>query len=310
MKKQILGISLMTAFLVVSIISCKKNDSKEQDFNTEASVQSDDQAQFSTQVDAVANETNVLLETTGTLANKGEDMQGLVCNATVVADSSNSARTITITYAGADCSGFYTRTGTVLVSIPAGVHWKNAGAAITITYTNVVVTRVADNKSITINGAHTVTNISGGLLVNLPSLNNITHSITSNGMTVKFENNTQRTWQVARQRVFTFNNGVVITTTGTHTEGNNTNIAEWGTNRFGNVFTSSITAPLVVRQDCNFRLVSGQIKHSVPLFTAVATFGLNAEGNPTTCPAGSGHYYVKIMWTGLAGNSHTVIFPY
>ncbi|MEO5563847.1 MAG: hypothetical protein ABIR18_10440 [Chitinophagaceae bacterium] len=309
MKKQILGVSLITVFLTVSIISCKKNDSKEQDFNTEATVQSDDQSQFSTQVDAVANETNLILESTGTLANKGEDMQGLVCNATVVADSANSTRTITITYNGADCSGFYSRTGIVLVSIPAGVHWKNAGATITIAYQNVVVTRVADNKKITINGSHAVTNVSGGLLINLPTLQTITHSITSDGMTVKFENDTQRTWQVSRKRVFTFSSGVVITTTGTHTEGNNTNIAEWGTNRFGNTFTSSITAPLVVRQDCNFRLVSGQIKHSVPLFTAIATFGLNQEGNPTTCP-GVGHYYVKIMWTGLAGNSHTAIFPY
>ena len=310
MKKQLAGLSLLLLLSALIIVSCKKADTKEKDFNTEASVQSDDQNQFSNQLDAVANETNVFLETTGTLAYRGQDMQDLVCNATATADSSGSARTITINYNGADCMGYFNRTGTVTVTIPAGVHWKNAGAAITVNYTNLVVTRVADNKSITINGSHVITNVSGGLLINLASLNSITHSITSSGMTIKFADNTTRTWQVSRQRVFTYNNGLVITTTGTHSDGTNNNIAEWGTNRFGNTFTSSITAPLVVRQDCNFRLVSGQVKHSVPLFTATATFGLNELGNPGTCPGANGHYYVKITWTGLAGIPHTALFPY
>lgn len=312
MKKQFAGLSLLLFFSAVTIVSCVKSDTdKNQDFNTEASVQSDDQFQFSAQLDAVANETNLFLESTGTIAFRGEGEQGpLVCNATAVADSTSGTRTITITYNGADCLGYFNRTGTVTVSIPAGVHWKNAGAAITVNYQNLVVTRLIDNKSITINGSHILTNVSGGLLLNLASLGTITHSITSTGMTIKFGDNTARTWQVSRQRVFTFNNGLVITTTGTHSDGTNNNIAEWGTNRFGNSFTSAITEPMVVRQDCNFRLVSGQVKHSVPLFTAVATFGLDQAGNPTGCPAQNGHYFVKITWTGLTGIPHTALVSY
>jgi hypothetical protein len=314
MKKQFAGLSLLLTLSTFTIISCVKPDLKtdiEEDYDTEATIQSDDQTQFSAQLDAVANETNLLLETTGTFALRGEEMQNPpVCSATVVVDSSTSTRTLTITYNGADCMGYFNRTGTVTVSIPAGVHWKNAGAAINISYQNLVVTRIIDNKKITINGSHVLTNVSGGLLVGLAGLPSITHSITSTGMTIKFGDNTTRTWQVSRQRVFTYNNGLVITTTGTHSDGTNTNIAEWGTNRFGNSFTSSITAPLVVRQDCNFRLVSGQVKHSVPLFTATATFGLNEAGNPGSCPAPNGHYYVKITWTGLAGIPHTALFPY
>lgn len=310
MKKQIFGSFLAIFFLAAALFSCQKNNSGATDnYDTEASTQSDDQAQFSIQIDEVANETDAVLEASGTIASRGEDIQTIVCNATIVIDSTSSIKTATITYNGPDCLGYFSRTGTVIISIPAGVHWKNAGATITVQYQNVVITRISDNKSFTINGSHSVTNVSGGLLINLPNLNSITHTITSNGMTVTFSNGAQRTWQVAKQRVFTYNNGVVITTTGTHSDGTNTNIAEWGTNRFGRSFTSAITAPLVVRQDCSFRLVSGQIKHTVPVFTATATFGLNADGNPTSCP-GTGHYYCKVVWTGLAGNSHTVIFPY
>jgi hypothetical protein len=309
MKKQILVLALMTFFLAVVSISCKKQDTKDTDYNSEASAQSDDQSQFSAQVDAVANETNAILESTGSMAQRLMDVQSLLCNATFVVDSSASTRTIAITYNGVDCSAQYTRTGVVNVSIGSGVHWKNAGAAITVSYQNVVITRVLDGKNITINGSHLITNVSGGLFINFPTVTSITHSITSSNMSVKFGDATQRTWQMAKQRVFTYNNGLVITTTGTHSEGTSNNIAEWGTNRFGTAFTSAITTPLVVRQDCNFRLVSGQIKHIVPLFTVTATFGLNDTGTPISCP-GTGHYFAKIIWTGLAGIPHTLILPY
>ncbi|HEY0355689.1 MAG TPA: hypothetical protein VGC29_05770, partial [Flavisolibacter sp.] len=127
-------------------------------------------------------------------------------------------------------------------------------------------------------------------------------------ISITFDDNSQRTWNVARKRVFTYNNGVVLTITGTHTEGNNTQIAEWGTNRFGHAFTTSITQPLVFRQDCLLRLTSGQVKHE-GFATATVTFGLDASGNATTCP-GSGHYYLKINWTGPNGNSQELIKPY
>jgi hypothetical protein len=289
-------------------VSCKKTTTKDEDYNSEASAQTDDQVQFSGQVETVANETNAIMELSGTMALRPAELPNGLCGLGFVIDSTSAARSINITYNGADCSGLFTRTGSVLVSIPAGVHWKNAGAVITITYTNLTIKRIIDNRTIIINGSHQITNVSGGLLYALAGQGSITHTITSDGMGVKFDDGTLRLWKIARKRVFTYNNGIVITTTGTHTEGSTEGVAEWGTNRFGNTFTSAITTPLVVRQDCNFRLVSGQIKHSVPLFTATATFGLNESGNPTSCPAG--RYYVKIVWAGLAGNQHTVILPY
>jgi hypothetical protein len=190
-----------------------------------------------------------------------------------------------------------------------GVRWKNAGAIVNVNIQNLRITRISDNKSITINGTHTYTNVSGGLLINLATLGTITHTLTSSNMSVTFDNNSQRTWQVAKQRVFTYNNGIVVTTTGTHSQGAVTGIAEWGINRFGRTFTTAITQPLVVRQDCNFRLTSGKVEHVTPVFNATVTFGLDSAGNPTTCP-GLAAYYMKIVWTGPNGNPHTIIWPY
>ncbi len=308
MKQKILILSAAVFSLAVIFSACQKQVSAV-DNTTEVSNQADDQTQFTSETDAVANDIDATLESTPYFANRGDQVQSLICDATVVVDTASNPRTVTITYNGLNCSGTRTRTGVVILSMPAGIHWRNAGAALTVTIQNLVITRLSDNKSITINGTHTITNVSGGLLVNLPNLGTITHTITSPGMTVTFDNGTQRSWQVAKQRVFTYNNGVVITTTGLHSEGGVTGIVEWGTNRVGHAFTSSILEPMVVRQDCSFRIVSGKVKHVTTAVSGTATFGLDVNGNPTTCP-GAGHYYMKVEWVGPNGNSHTVILPY
>lgn len=309
MKPRIL--SLVISILSISILftACKKEGSDSQDYSAETAAHSDDQSRFSTEVDAVANDANLALEVTPAFSGRGGEIQALICDADITVDTLANPRTITITYNGTNCLGNRTRTGVIVLSMAQGVRWKNAGAALSVSYQNFKVTRVSDNKSITINGSQTYTNVSGGLLINLPVLGTITHTITSTNMSVTFDNGSQRTWQVARQRVFTYNNGVDITVTGTQTDGAVTGIAEWGTNRFGRSFITAITQPLVLKQNCSFRVGSGKVVHTTPMYNIAATFGLDANGNATSCP-GTGYYYMKLEWTGPGGNTQTAVLPY
>lgn len=307
MKKQVL--SLLAFSLLISFTACKKESGSANNNDSEIAAHSDDQSQFSTELDVIANEGNLAIESSSTFSGRFQSLQSVICDANVVFDVNSNPRTITITYDGSNCLGTRTRTGSIVISMGQDVQWKNAGAAINVSFQNLKITRTSDNKSVFINGTQTHTNVSGGLLINLPTLNSITHSTTSDGLSLTFNNGTQRVWQVAKQRVFTYNNGVVITATGTHTEGNTTNIAEWGTNRFGNAFTTVVTSPLILRQDCNFRLTSGVVKHSTNAFAATATFGLDVNGNPASCP-GTGNYYYKLVWTVPNGNSRSVILSY
>ena len=308
MKTRFSVYALLMATIVFAFSSCQK-DTESADYSAETTAHSDDQNRFSGEVDAAANDVVLTLDATAGFAGRGQDIQSLICDATVAVDTMSNPRTITITYNGTNCIGNRTRTGVIVVSMAQGIRWKNAGAQINVSFQNLRITRVSDNKSILINGTQTYTNVSGGLLINLPVLNTITHTITSSNMSVTFDNNSQRTWQVARQRVFTYNNGVAITVTGLHTENGISGIAEWGTNRFGNSFTSAITQPLVFRQDCSFRLGSGKVEHRTAYFNATATFGLDASGNPTGCP-GASSYYMNFVWTGPAGNTRSAILPY
>jgi hypothetical protein len=314
MQKNVRNLLVITAVLATTIIGCKKSSTSEEEKPdeqtfTELTVQSKDQLEVSGEIDAVNNDANQVLEEYTAISGKFMGVMGSICDATIKVDSASDPRKITITYNGTTCMGNRKRTGAVLITMPANKRWKDAGTAITVTYQNLKVTRVADNKSITFNGSHTLTNVSGGLLISLSARPSITHTLTSNNMNITFDNGTQRTWQVARQRVYTYNNGIVISITGTHTEGTKTGIAEWGTSRAGQAFTTSITQPLVIRQDCQFRLTAGQVKHEQRNTTATTTFGLNATGGITGCP-GNGLYYCKLEWTGPNNSTLNAILPY
>ena len=308
MRTGISRLSICIAFLIF-VCGCQKDDVTATDYITETTTHSDDEARFSNESDAVANDVDAALDITPGFAGRSGNTQNLICDAVITVDTLSNPRTITITYNGSNCLGNRTRTGSVVISMPAGTRWRNPGAAVTVAFNNLKVTRLSDNKSITINGSQVHTNVGGGLLFSLSAQGSITHTITSNNMSVTFDNNSQRTWQVAKQRVFSYNNGIVITTTGTHSQNGRTGIAEWGTNRFGNSFTTVIAQPLVIRQDCSFRLVSGKVTHETSLFSASVIFGLDSAGNPTTCPA-TGTFYFKLSWMGPSGLTRTAILPY
>ena len=309
MKTFLRTLPVLTLAFAVTFAACKKEEKKQTtDPASEVLGHTDDQTNISTQIDALADDANTSLESNTYFGGRVNTTTNSLCGAVAVADTVSNPKKITITYNGANCANTYTRTGVVVLSIPAGVRWKNAGAAITASIQNLRIKRLIDGKTVAITGTQTLTNVSGGLLYNLSNLSSIVHTLTSDNMSITFDDNTQRTWHIAHKRVFTYNNGIVLTASGTGTTGSSTNAVEWGTNRFGHSFVTSITQPLVFRQDCGSRLTAGEIKHE-GFATATVTFGLNAGGTPTSCP-GTGNYYFKLVWTGPAGNSVSAVLPY
>ena len=311
MKIQFLLVAMLA--LSVSFLSCKKNNDAAAPDNTDMVTHSDDQSNFSESTDDINNDVNTTIDNynafDGFAGGPSDNIiTGLPCNTTAVLDSANGLRRITLTFNGPNCNNTRNRVGVIVLTMPLTQHWRDVGATLTINVQSLRITRIRDGKSITIDGSIVVTNVTGGRLRDLAALGTIRHTITSAGMTVTFDNASQRSWQIAKQRTFTYNNGIVITTIGTHTDGTTTGISEWGTNRFGNTFVTAITQPMVIRQDCSMRLVSGQVTHSRLAATVVVTFGLDSAGNPVSCPAGT--FYLKIVWTGAGGIVRTYILPY
>lgn len=299
------GIFSLSFFLT----ACQKEDITATDYITEVTNQGDDHSRFSSEIDAVANDVNAALEVSAGFAGRTGNILSVICDADIEADTLGSNRTITITYNGANCLVGQKRTGKVVISMAQNVRWKNAGAVLSVNYLDLKVIRLSDNKSITISGIQTFTNVSGGLLINLPTLRTITHTIKSSQMNITLDNGAKRTWQVARRRVYSLDNGIVISTSGTYSEGATIGISEWGSNRFGTAFTSSILQPLIIRQACNYRLISGRIDHTTKLYNAKVIFGLDSAGVAVTCPINKA-LYLKITWRGPSRIERIVSLPY
>ena len=118
MKKNALILSTTIFLLVVLFAACKKENSPAGNDNTaEASAQSDDQARFSSEVDAVANDADLALESSANFTGRMNGVQTIICDATLVFDTVSNPRKITITYNGSNCWGTRTRSGVVVLSM-------------------------------------------------------------------------------------------------------------------------------------------------------------------------------------------------
>lgn len=310
MKLKFVSILSLIFSTFILFTACKKDDSSAAPSESEqVAAAVTDESQVTSEMDQIALDAGTAIEYEATFSGNYGVLEQIICDATVEYSTATNPMTITITYDGSNCGGGRSRTGSIVLSMAQGTEWKNAGSFFTVTFNDLKITKTATNKSITITGTHKVTNVSGGLLIHLATEAPITHTITSENMKVSFDNGSARNWNVAKQRVYTYHNGAVLTITGTHTEGDETGIAEWGTNRAGVTFKTSTVVPVVVKQSCNYRVTGGSVKHSTQAFSAVATFGLNAGGELIDCP-GTGNYFYKLVWTGHNGGSVTVILPY
>ena len=320
---------MATALSGLLLTACNKNNnSSSGTSNQDLQTQSDDETRVSTETDAAFDDVNTVMGSQAAVTGASETptlrygvgvdggnqdtVKTTICDAVVTIDTVDNPRTITITYNGSNCLLTRVRSGSVVISIPKGTRWSTAGAAVTVNFNNLKIVRVLDGKSITLNGTHTYTNVSGGSLLSLNanSTTPIVHTMTSDNMSITFDNGAQRTWSVARQRSYSYSGGIVVTETGMHTIGSTTGISEWGANRFGNSFQTQISQALVVAQSCSWQLTSGQVVVTNAAGSTTVTFGLNSTGQATSCPVNSGTYYFELVWTGNAGKSYTFILPY
>jgi hypothetical protein len=319
---------LLVTTITGALFACNKSSVKDNANMSDADLQtqSDDQNRVSTESDAAFDDVNAVLNDQATVSGSrevpavryGVATQGVdtiktkpVCDAIVTIDTTVNPVKLVIIYNGDGCGIYHKRTGTVTITMAKGTRWRDAGAQITVAF-DLTIKRVIDGKSIKLTGTHVYTNVTGGnvFALNANSTSPIVHTVVSDNMVITFDNGTQRTWHVARKRTFTYSNGLVIALEGTHTDGAVSGISEWGTNRFGNSFTTSISQALTVKQSCAWQLTSGQASLVNSAGTTVITFGLDASGNATGCPIGSGVYYFKLAFTSNANKTYTFILPY
>lgn len=216
-----------------------------------------------------------------------------------------------MTYNGPNCSNTVNRYGKIEIRKKVGTHWWQQGATVIYKYIDFNMTRISTGKSITLNGQKKYTNVTGGLIwmlgmtINGQTISAIVHK-DEGYMTVTFDDNTTKFWNVARQVTFTkVDDKLVRTADGFGSADGYDNLVHWGINRNGEQFYIQILQSVVHKQACQWDPCSGQKKIMIPADDkgATITFGYDANNQLITngdCPA-----KYRIDWY-KNGNSGTI----
>jgi hypothetical protein len=280
---------LALAIIGLSLTGCKK------DKNSKISDDSASLQQLSKDEQNVEAATNESMNDVNTILSGGnlKSTEKLICNATVDSTSVlNDTITIYITYDGLNCAQTIARHGQVEIKKQVGTHWKDQGATVMVKHINFTITKISNQKSITINSLKTHTNVSGGLIKLLGDGDTIVVHRTYGHVNVTFDDGTTKEWNVARQKTYTGvfqTSHIILTDDGFGTAGSFSNLVVWGVNRQGENFFTQILVPVVHRQDCGWDPCSGIKKHSIPgdSKSATLTFGYDSNNQPITgndCP--------------------------
>jgi len=112
-----------------------------------------------------------------------------------------------------------------------------------------------------------------------------------------FDDNTTRTWNIARQRTFTGVLGqLVMTVDGFGTEASYQNLVVWGTDRQGETFYSQITQSVVHKEVCDGDPCSGIVIPSDSLRNKMATITYGYDNNNHLITNGDCPTKYKLDW--------------
>jgi hypothetical protein len=207
------------------------------------------------------------------------------------------------------------RTGTITIQLPYNgttvTTWSTPGATASLTFNNFKVTNLANNKSITYNGVHQVTNVNGGGIIQLYLGTSIINKVRA-CMQLTFGDSTTRTWNVAETRTLSsvaYSGIVKATTTGDTVLAGHNHVAFWGVNRLNESFTIDMPTPfsyMAYGTTCLIKPRTGVIVFYGVSHSLTLTYGVDSSGNPTTaCP-----YGYKFSWVDGNGTNQQIILSY
>lgn len=281
-------VALAAMFIgALTFTGCNKDDDKET-VNTSSMEQlSKDDDNVTSSTEDAENELNSLIVSGGNL----KSTEGIPCNAVVDSVITvNDSIYMYVTYNGLSCNGKRLRTGKTIIQKAVGSHWIDAGAQVKITFINYKVTKVATGKSLTLNGYKIQTNVSGGHIALLGNgFETIVHK-SAGVMQATFDDNSTRTWNIARQKTFTgAADSLVMAVDGYGTSGSYTNLTTWGINRSGEEFYTQVNQSVVFKTQCGWVPCTGIQVYQIPSVpkSATITYGYDSNNQLITngdCP--------------------------
>lgn len=311
MKRTILSLLCCTTALVLVFTSCKKKSDDVAPDNAAIAEQisnAADQGLFSDASNEVLNSINRNLNAANA-SRLGDDGSGTRVNGKI--------DTLTITYTDYNEDLTLQTSGKIKVYLVDPLkRWYDKNAQWKIDFgSGLVVTRVSDSRKLKLTGMKTITNLTGGNAGLLTATDSVVHKV-EGAVTLLFDNETtSRVWNISRVRNIKKNPDHTtqvryhIVLSGTGTRNSYTNVAEYGTNRFGNEFVTSIDKPLVLQYCTNkYIFTSGTVNYHGVSKDFVVTFGVDKNGDAVSSACSATGY--KVNYTNAAGALVTYIRTY
>jgi len=235
----------------------------------------------------------------------------IICGCSI---DSVGSRTIRLSYDGETPCGnpSRTRSGTITFQLVEGNQWKFPGAKVKITLNNYKVTKLSNQKSWTFNGVKYITNVRGHLNWSgyLERTDSLLYRERAKDIKITLNSGKVITYNVARTtslKYVRYSNRDVIQFAAngdtTFSDLQLSNVDSWGSNQFGNSFTSNYLTRLISDSYCFFwRPKSGTILHKANGNSVTLTFGVNENGNADTRDCAYGW---KLNWSisnGIVGD--------
>lgn len=301
MRKLIIVLAAFT--MVMSFEACKKKKA----FKNEDGQVSEDNRNVQQQTDDAVSDGDNTITYYPSLAGKQiqppPGVQAIPCGATVDTTGLYTG-TVLLTFDNVTVCNNRKRGGTIRLTIQnyaQGMRWKDTGCVMQLDYTNYIVTRASDGKSIKFNGTQYVTNVVGGNIWTLILGGTVIRTVTGNNMNVTFDDGSTATWNINRKYTYT-KSGSVYACQGEGIGSSNgiSQLENWGTTRAGDAFTSQVTTPVIWNTTCGaWAPIQGALNVKVVSkdFDLKVTLGVDNSGNPVTVGANQCAYGWKVEWT-------------
>jgi hypothetical protein len=303
--------------MLLFISSCKKADEEKTELDAQVQQHNTDAASYKAELDQADDDFNNIVSNTS--MGYGGAASHPLCGA-IIDSSQISQKKLIIHFDGiTPCfSPSRTRAGKVEIQLTSGARWGDVGSVLTETFTGYKVTRLSDNRSITFNGTKSYTNVNGNnWLAFFTGTGTLKYRERVPAMAVTFDNNLSATWNSARTTEWSYRAAnanpaipyahIIFTSNGDTAVNGYSNADAWGSNRFGQDFTTYYHAPVVSNTYCGlWRFNSGVLVHHVKDNDFTFTLGTDKDGNatPLTCA-----YGFKVTWTS-GKNSASVVLSY
>ena len=214
---------LFFAIAILGLITnaCKKDATSENFDSSSIEQLSKDQAAVESNINDAFSDANDVLSYNG-----AKSILSGPCNAVVDTLLMGDTVKYTITFNGNNCAQTKTKSGKIIIKRKLTIPWTQANSWVSVTFDSLKIGKSSNpNDWVMFNGDLTWQNVSGGKINNLASLNDSVVYRISGSILSTFNDNTSRTWNMARQLKYKgiYPNNMQIVVTGFGISGTYTN---------------------------------------------------------------------------------------